>query len=576
MSPTTTATRKRSGLRPGVALLVGVSLIVAACGSSTPGASTAPGQSASSASTAPGQSAPSASTAPGQSAPAASTKTTLVIGIDISDTRTLDPHRQFDTSPYLSMKGAYENLVTIDPSDYTKILPQLATSWERSSDGHGWVFHLRQGVKFASGNPFTADDVKFSFDRLKNLKDGPSAYAANQDSVQVIDPATVQVNLVDPLIPFLTYTLISGTYGILDSKLVKEQGGVSGPGADTADKATAYLDQHSAGTGPYQITSWERGAQVVLDRNPNYWGGTPPFEHVVIKGFSDTSAEVLALTRGDIDIAMNLSSDQINGLVGKAGISIEKLSSLDFMYWTLSEKHANSGPLADARVRQAVFEGVDYQGIIDGLLGGNAVRPAGFMPIGLGGQTEAFAEQNRYKYDPTAAKQLLTAAGYANGFAFTLSYGTYTFAGVPYDQIAAKIQSDLSKIGVTVKLNPMDRATFTTAFRAGETVSGMTDWVADGPEAYTFSEPSVMRVAKRANWTPSAALIAQMKAAASEVDPVKQAALYLAFEQELIKQNAYSVFFQPIYRQVVRDSITGVNLTAAGWFMDLGAIKPAK
>jgi len=499
-----------------------------------------------------------------------------VIGTDISDARTLDPHRASDAYIYLVEKGPYDNLVTVDPSDYSAFLPQLATSWEKSSDGRGLTFKLREGVKFVSGNSFTADDVKFSFERLKNLKDNPAAIAENLDSVQVIDPLTVQVNLLDPAIPFTALTMISGTFGIVDSKLVKEQGGVSDPGADTTDKATSYLDQKSAGTGPYQLSSWERGAQIILDRNPNYWGGTPPFERIVIKGFAETSAEVLALERNDIDIAMNLTSDQLDELEGKPGISIESVDSIDFVYWTLSEKHANSGPLADARVREAVFRAVDYDGIIDGLLGGNAIRPAGFMPIGLGGQTEEFAEENRYEYDQDAARQLLTDANYPNGFEFELSYGNHTFAGVPFDQLAAKMQSDLAKVGITAKLNPMDQTTFTTAFRAFETVSGMTDWVADGVEAWTFAEPSVGRVAGRANWTPSDALVAQMQAAASETDPVKQAQLYLAFEKDLIEQHAYSVLFQPVNRMAVRDSVTGIKMTAAGWFVHLEEVKPAQ
>ena len=553
------ANRKRSGLRLGIALLSGASLIVAACGSSsTPGASTAPGTSA----------------GPAQSG--AATKTTVVIGTDLSVLPNLDPERASQFTSYLVDKGPYDNLITVDPSDYTKLVPQLATSWEKTPDGGGWLFHLRQGVKFVSGNPFTANDVKFSFDRLINLKDSPSGYADNIASVQVVDPMTVQVNLKDPSIPFPPLTTMSSTFAILDSKDVMAHGGVSGPGADTTDQATVYLSQHSAGTGPYQITSWVRGSEIDLERNPNYWGPTPPFERVVFKGYADTASEVLALQQGDIDLAMNLSSDQLNGLVGKPGISIYKVNSLDMQYWTLSENHPNSGPLKDTRVRQAVFEGVDYQGLIDGLLGGNAVRPAGFMPIGLGGETEAFAEQNRYPYDPAAAKQLLADAGYPNGFSFTLSYGTYTWAGVPYDEVAAKIQSDLAKIGVKVTLNPMEATAFTTAFRAGQTVSSLVDWTIDAPDPWTYAEPSVDRLALRANWTPSATLMAQMTAASAETDPAKQAALFQGFEQELIKQNAYSVTFQPIYRWAVSNSVTGVELTAAGWFIDLGALKPAQ
>ncbi len=560
--------KRRRGLRlgwrePGLVLVVVSLLGAVACSSASP---------------TPTPTAPPAGETPAATAEATappSAKTALVIGTDISDARTLDPLRQFDTSPYLYMKMAYDNLVTVKPDDLNTLIPQLATSWERADDG-GWIFHLRPDVKFVSGNPFTADDVKFSFERLKNLKDSPSSYAENLASVDVIDPMTVKVNLVDPAIPWITLSLLSGTYGIVDSKLVIENGGSSAEDADVTDSATAFLDQQSAGTGPYQITSWERNQQVVLERNPNYWGPTPPFERVIVRGFADSSSEVLALQNGDIDFGMNLSADQLSSLEGSPGVSVEYINSIDFLYWTLSENHPDSGPLNDVRVRQAVFESVDYDGLINGLLNGNAVRPAGFIPIGLGGETEEWANEHHYTENLDEARQLLTDANVGDGFSFDLSYGTYSFAGVPADAIAAKLQSDLARVNITANLHPMDRTTFTTAFRAGETASGFTDWVADGPEAWTFAEAAVNRVAGRANWTPSDAIVAMMTDAASETDLELQAQKYRDFTIELNKQYAYSVLFQPKYGYAISDSITNVHLTAVQWFVEVQDIQPAQ
>jgi peptide/nickel transport system substrate-binding protein len=563
-------TRDRRGrLLTGWALLSVSALLVGACGTATPTSAPPTGQPATGA---PGTTQPAT---PPPATPAPAGKTVLVIGTDISDTRTLDPQRQFDSSPYLSMKIAYDNLVTVNPDDLSTLVPQLAESWERAEDG-GWVFHLKEGIKFASGNPFTADDVVFTFERLKNLKDTPSAYAENYASSEAIDPMTVKVNLVDPAIPWITLSLLSGTYGILDSKLVIENGGSSAADADQTDTATAYLDQHSAGTGPYQITSWERNQQIVFERNPNYWGPTPAFERVIVRGFSDPSAEVLALQNGDIDFGMNLSADQLASLEGAPGVSVQYVNSIDFMYWTLSKNHAESGALNNDAAREAVFSSIDYDGLIDGLLGGNAVRPAGFLPIGLGGQDEAYAEAHRYEEDLDRARQLLTDAGVPDGFEFDLSYGQYNFAGVPAEAVAQKLQSDLARVGITANLKPMDRTTFTTAFRAGETVSGITDWVADGPEPWTFAEAAVNRVAVRANWTPSEAIIQMMEDAASEPDPAAQAEKYRAWTEELVKQHAYSVLFQPKYGYAVSDSITDVHLTAVQWFVEVDDIKPAQ
>ena len=555
--------RERRARRSPVALIAVLSavVLVAGCSSSQPSPSGAAAT----------QGAGGGSAAP-VSQPPAAVRDVLILGTDISDTRTLDPHRSFDTSPNLSLKTAYDNLVTVEPDDYSKILPELATTWERTADGTGWTFHLRENVTFASGNPFTADDVKYSFERLKSLKDGPSVLADNMSNVTVVDPQTVTLTMGDPKIPFLSQ-LVAVPFGIVDSKTAQANGGT---GDEASDTAAAWFDQSSAGTGAYQITGWDRGQQVTLEANPTYWGGTPPFKRVIIKGFSDTSAELLALQNGDIDLAQNLSADQLATLEGAPGISIVKASSLDFLYWTLSANDPPAAEMKDKRVRQAIFEGVDYDGIIAGLLGGDAVRPAGFMPIGIGGMTPDFAAANRWVYNPEHAKQLLSEAGLASGFNFDLHFGTFTFAGVPMDVIAQKIQSDLSKIGITANLMPADQATFSSAYRGGEYVSGIKDWIADGPEAWTFVDPSIGSVTKRSHWTPTPDIAALAQQAAAEPDAAKQASLYQQFQAKLMDQAVYSILFQPSYRWAVRDTVTNVNLTAAGWAIDLTKVAPGK
>ena len=125
---------------------------------------------------------------PGPTPAAAAGKTTLVLGVDISDTRTFDPARQFEYSAPITMKAAYETLVTVSPGDYATVKPLLAESWKLVDGGKAWEFKLRKGVKFASGNPLTATDVKFSFERLANLKDQPGDMAENLGPIEVVDP----------------------------------------------------------------------------------------------------------------------------------------------------------------------------------------------------------------------------------------------------------------------------------------------------------------------------------------------------------------------------------------------------
>src|SRR5262249_57110762 len=125
---------------------------------------------------------------------------------------------------------------------------------------------------FASGNPLTAEDVKFSFERLLHVKDQPSEIAENVAGVEVVDPLTVKIVMADKDQPLLNI-LASVTFAIYDAKAVRAQGGTSDKDAEKADKATAGLDQHSAGTGPYVLTSWVRNQAGVLERNNAYWPG---------------------------------------------------------------------------------------------------------------------------------------------------------------------------------------------------------------------------------------------------------------------------------------------------------------
>jgi len=115
-------------------------------------------------------------------------KTTLVLGVDISDTRTFDPARQFEYSPPTTVRAVYETLITLSPGDYVTLKPLLAESWKLVDGGKAWEFKLRKGVKFASGNPLTAEDVKFSFERLANVKDQPADMAENLGPIEVVDP----------------------------------------------------------------------------------------------------------------------------------------------------------------------------------------------------------------------------------------------------------------------------------------------------------------------------------------------------------------------------------------------------
>jgi peptide/nickel transport system substrate-binding protein len=505
----------------------------------------------------------------------AADKKTLVIGMDIGDGRTYDPARQADLSPPLTLGAVYEQLVTLGADNLAEVKPMLASSWTFDQGRQVWVFKLKPGVKFWNGDALTADDVKFSLDRLINVKDQPSADAANLQRVDVVDPQTLEIalkvsapsNLVD-----LTGTVFS----IYSRKMVEAQGGSSAPDAKDKDKATAWLNGNSAGTGPYRMVSWERNAQVVLARNPNYHAGTVPFERVVIRHISDGAAQLLAVRRGDIDIAMNLNAEQLDSLAGNKDVTIQKTTSIDTMLMTMTNSATMNPALAKPQARRAVAAAIDYDGLIKGLVGGFSQRPPSFIPIGAGGVTEATAKQLGYKEDLPKARALLKEAGYADGFGFELIYPNTPYFSTSFQLIAQKIQSDVARVGIKIDLKPMDTVNWRTQFNTAKAQAVLAFWTATAPNPYIWASASVQRLAKRMYWEPAAETADLIEKARAEVDVQKAQAMYLQYQKTLIDQANYVMLLQPIYRVAVNKAVTDVELTANIWKMDMRKIRPVK
>ncbi|NDC64935.1 MAG: hypothetical protein EBZ59_13370, partial [Planctomycetia bacterium] len=158
-------------------------------------------------------------------------KTTLVVGLDISDGRNYDPARSADLTPPLTMGAVTDTLLTLSTDDLVNVKPSLATAWTLVNNGAAWRFTLRPGVKFWNGDPLTAEDVKFSLDRLVNVKDQPATYASNMGAVTIVDPMTVEIAMKNPKEPLLL-DLTAPSFGIYSAKMAKAQGAVSEPGAD--------------------------------------------------------------------------------------------------------------------------------------------------------------------------------------------------------------------------------------------------------------------------------------------------------------------------------------------------------
>ncbi|MCR0982673.1 ABC transporter substrate-binding protein [Roseomonas populi] len=509
---------------------------------------------------------------PGGRALAQSRRDTLVLGIDISDTITLDPVRQAQYTPPLTLAACYDSLMTLEPDDLVNPKPSLATKWERRPGGDGWRFTLRQGVKFVSGVTMTAEDVKFTFDRLINMKDQTQQYIKAVDRVEVVDAGTVDFIMNSPNAPILSILCNPGC-AILEKAVLLQHGGVQGVEAKDQDKATDWLNSNSAGTGPYRLVRWERNGQILLQRNPNHWRGAPAFERVVIRHLSDSAAQLLAVRRGDVHAAFNLIPEQIATLRGDPNLRVDRLPSLDHVYMAVTQNPAANPALARKEVRHAIGHAIDYDGILNNLLGGAALRAAHFLPIGVNGSTEAVARQVGFHQDLDKARQLLQSAGLAEGFEMEIAYGQAAVAGISYQVLGQKLQSDLARVGIRVRLNPMDQVNLRTVYTQGRMAGGLlTFWNPPAVSNDLWASAIVERVAKRVGWEVPADMTALTKRAAEEQDLARAASLWVEWQRRAVDQANHFVLFQPIYQIAVRNTVKNFPLTAAGWQLDTGKV----
>lgn len=500
---------------------------------------------------------------------------TLVLGLDISDAGavTPDPARMNFYTPPLTTRTVYETLITLKPGHYETLEPLLAESWQPTSDGKGYRFKLRPNVKFVSGAPMTAEDVKFSFERLVNVKEQPSQYADNLGNVEVIDPLTVDVFMRNPDLPLLSI-LTAPSCGIYEKKVAMANGATADANAKTTDKAAAWFGTTSCGTGPYQLVSWERNVQVGMVRNPHYWNGKPGFERIVIRHISDGGTQMLALRRGDIDVAFNLSPEQLEAVKNDSDIVIEAEPSFDYVYMALTSSPELNPHLAKKEARQAIAWGIDYDGIRNSLFGAVGVRPASFIPYGIGGSSKEFVEQARYKLDPAKVKECLDKAGLPDGFEFDMAYGSAAIAGASFPVITQKLQSDLAKVGIKVNLKPMDHANLRTVYYQGRATTVVLSWNLNAVEPWLWASAALGRVAKRLHWTVPDGIKQALARAAAEREKTRQDKLYQEFQKALIDEANLLVLLQPTYRVAVRKHVKDLKVTAAGWMVELSAARP--
>lgn len=490
---------------------------------------------------------------------AATPKDTLVMAWQFDDIISLDPAEIFEFSGAEYSSQIYDRLIAFDPKDVSRLLPAVAESWSVSDDGKTFTFKIRDGITFHSGNPLTAEDAAWSLQRVVKLNKSPAFIlgqfgltAENVDQkIRATDPRTLVMETDKAYAPtFVYYCLTAGVASVLDSKLVKSK-------EANGDLGYNWLKTNSAGSGPFSLRQWKAAELLMLDANPKYWQGAPAMKRVLIRHIPEPATQRLLLEKGDVDVARNLKPEQFEPLRSSDSIRIEEAPKGTVWYFGLNQKNEI---LSKPEVRQAMKHLVDYDGMRKTIMNGLGTTHQAFLPMGFLGALG----DTPYAYDPQKAKELLTKAGYPDGFTIRLDVQNTS----PSLDMAQAIQGSAAAGGVRIELVPGDGKQVLTKYRARNHELLLYRWGADYQDPHTNAdafasnpdnsdEGKVKSLAWRNAWDiPD--LTKKTAAAVMERDAEKRAALYADLQREVMETSPYVVMFQQTEVIARRSDVSGL------------------
>lgn len=389
-------------------------------------------------------------------------KDTLVAAYSEGGT-TLNPMEASDVTSDTFVLAAYDQLITYDRvqqdgkwvSDTSTLKPMLAESWEPNSDSTSYTFHLRQGVKFQNGDDLTSDDVVKTFALIKESSNSSFLYnMAGIKDVTAVDDDTVQIDLTGPNHLF-EQIIAMYSFSIVNVDQVEANGGAS------------WLDTNTAGSGPYTVDSWEPASEAVLTRNDSYWGDAPALREIDLKFISEASNRVQLLQNGELDLATEIPPKNVEDLQNTDGVVVDSRKSNKILYFAMNNAIA---PFDNVKVRQAVAYAIPYDKLINDVMLGQASPMTSSVASNTPGHDDKGAITSQ---DLGKAKELLTEAGYPDGFTFDFTLGS---GFDDWKDDAVLIQSALSEIGVTMNITEMARSEFLDALATKQVQSYISRW----------------------------------------------------------------------------------------------------
>jgi peptide/nickel transport system substrate-binding protein/oligopeptide transport system substrate-binding protein len=481
-----------------------------------------------------------------------------------SDPSTLDPAHSTSTDSAVVVLKVFEGLVRYEP-ETLEIVPAVAERFDVSSDGLTYTFRLRRGVRFHNGREVTAEDFRYSFERVLDPRtrsergwvleeiDGAKEFSAGEthtvSGINVSGKYELRLRLRRAFAPFLAQLCMEGA-----SVVPREE----------VQKWGEDFTSHPVGCGPFRFVSWKHDVEVVLEAFDEYHGGTPTLRRIEFRVFPETSVALEEYLVGGLDVLDQVPPGRLADLREKYPDEIKIWPILATYYFGFN--HQKEPFKGNRKLRQAFNYAIDREGICDVINEGVPVPASGILPPGVPGHNP---DLKVYAYDAAAARRLLAEAGYPDGEGLpvlTLWYNT----DQGHQRICEYVQHCLKKIGVRVKLKNIDAAAYWQALYAGEPAFFRSGWVADIPDPdnflYTLLHSSQFGAAGNASWYSNPQFDERVEHARSAIAWPERQHLYREAETMAVEDAAW--LFVYYYRDVAmfKPYVKGIRLSRQGDF----------
>lgn len=402
----------------------------------------------------------------------------------------LDPAQVNEGESSSVTQNIYDTLVAFKPGA-TTIIPALADRWTVSPDALRYSFHLRPHVKFHDGTVCDAAAVKVNFDR-QHAHAGLYEYWQNffepvVAKVEAPDPQQVVITLKQPDATFLSNMALF-SMGIVSPAALKKYG--------------PDIVRHPVGTGPFKFVTWVPSQKIILDANPDYWGGKPSLDKLVFKPIPENSVRLLELENGSVQGMSGINPDDVARIEGHPALQLKTGAGMNVGYLALN---MDKKPLDNVLVRRAIAHAINKEAMVKAFFAGGTLGQAAKNPLppSVWGYNNAIKD---YDYDPEEAKRLLRQAGLPNGFKLTLWALPVARPYMPQGQRTAEaIQADLERVGIDVTITTFEWGTYLDKLSKGEHQAALIGWNGDNGDPdnflYTLLDANSARAGSASNYS---------------------------------------------------------------------------